>query len=83
MAVRLVIIGFVLFRSGILGFATTMTVSALITQLPLTPHPAGWYAGATLMSVAFIVATAAYGFWISQSGRRMFKDDILGPAARR
>jgi serine/threonine-protein kinase len=78
----LVVFGFVLFRSGILGFATAMNVTSLLTSLPLTPRPAGWYAGATVLSLAFIVAPAAYGFWISQSGRPLFRDDVLGPAAR-
>jgi hypothetical protein len=82
-AATLVVFGFVLFRSGILGFATAMNVMSLILSLPLTPRPAGWYAGVTILSLAVIVAPAVYGFWISQSGRPIFKDDILGPAARR
>jgi hypothetical protein len=81
--VRLVVLGFVLFRSGILGFATGMNLWALIIHLPLTPRPASWYAGAMVLSLAFIVAPALYGFWTSQAGRPLFRDEILGPAARR
>jgi len=81
-AITLVVFGFVIFRAGLLGFATTMNVGALIVSLSLTPRPASWYAGATLLTFAFIVAPAAYGFWISQSGRPMFRDDVLGPASR-
>ncbi len=79
----LVVLGFVLFRSGILGFATAMNITALITELPLTPRPASWYAGATLLSLAFITAPALYGFWTSQAGRPLFRDEILEPVARR
>jgi hypothetical protein len=77
------VVFFVLFRAGLLAFATTTTVSSLIGELPLTPHPAGWYAGATLLSLAFIMAPALYGFWVSQAGRPMFRDELLEPVARR
>ena len=82
-SIYFVAIWFALFRSGLLGFATAMNVFFLIDQLPLTPHPAGWYAGATLLSLAFIVAPALYGFWTSQAGRPFFRDEILGTAVRR
>ncbi len=71
-----------LFRGGLLAFAAALNVAALTEQLPLTPHPAGWYLGATLLSAAFVVAPALYGFWTSQAGRPLFRDAILEPAAR-
>ena len=83
MLLSLTIVWFVLFRFGLLSFATMFAVSALIGRMPLTPHPAGWYLGAMLMAVAFIVAPAFYGFWISQAGRPLFRDEVLEPAARR
>ena len=73
----------VLFRAGLLGFATMFGVSGLLTQLPLTPSPAGWYAGVMVVSLAFVVAPALYGFLISQGGRPLLRDEILGPAPRR
>ena len=73
----------VLFRAGLLGLATLASVSELLHQLPLTPNPAGWYLGTVLLSLAVIVAPALYGFWTSQAGRPLFRDEILGPAAKR
>jgi serine/threonine-protein kinase len=73
----------VLFRAGLLGLATWFSVIFLIDRLPLTLHPAAWYLGATLLSLAFIVAPALYGFWISQAGRPLFRDEVLEPLPRR
>jgi hypothetical protein len=77
------VVGFVLFRVGLLAFAATMTTTTLVAELPLTPHPAGWYAGSMLLELGFVVAPAVYGFWISQAGRPMFRDEFLEPVARR
>ena len=73
----------VLFRAGLLAFAATFIVSGLLEQLPLIPHPAGWYVGTMLLSLAAIVAPALWGFWTSQAGRPLFRDGILEPAVRR
>jgi len=73
----------VLFRAGLLGIAAWFSVAFLIDQMPITPHPAAWYLGATLISLACIVAPALYGFWISLAGRPLFRDEILEPAAPR
>ncbi|HET9300588.1 MAG TPA: serine/threonine-protein kinase, partial [Candidatus Polarisedimenticolaceae bacterium] len=66
----------VLFRAGFLALATMVTVSTLLSELPITPHPAAWYAGATLLSLAAIAAPALYGFWTSRAGRPLFQDAI-------
>lgn len=79
----LAIFWLVLFRAGLLALATMFCVSSLIDQMPLTPHPAGWYLGAMLLALAFIAAPALYGFWTSQAGRPIFRDEILEPAAER
>ena len=78
-----VLFWFVLFKAGLLGLATMTSVSTLIDQMPLTPHPEGWYLGAMVLALAFIVAPAFYGFWTSQAGRPLFRDGILDPAAER
>ncbi len=83
MLLWLAIAWFVLFRVGLLAFAAMFNVFRLIDQIPLTPHPAAWYLGATLLSLAFIIAPALYGFWISRAGRPLFRDDVLEPAPRR
>ncbi len=75
--------GYVLFRAGILGAAAVLATSGLVSQLPLTPHPAAWFAGATLFSIAAISAPVAWGFYSSQAWRPIVRDEILEPAARR
>ena len=75
----LVLAWLTLFRVGLLALATTINVSSLVAQLPLTPHPAGWYAGATLLSLACIVGLAVYGFWTSRAGRPLLRYDVLEP----
>jgi serine/threonine-protein kinase len=74
---------FVLFRAGLLAFAAMFVVSGLLEVLPLIPNPPAWYLGTMLLSLAVVVAPALYGFWISQAGRPLFRDEILEPAARR
>jgi serine/threonine-protein kinase len=77
------VIMFILFRVGLLGFASMFTVGTLIDELPLTIHPEGWYMGAVLLSLVFIAAPALWGFWTSQAGRPLFRDEILEPQIHR
>jgi len=60
-----------------LAFAAMFTFYRLIDNIPLTPHPAAWYLGTTLVSLAFLVAPALYGFKISRAGRPLFRDEVL------
>jgi hypothetical protein len=43
------------------------------------PHPAGWYLATMLLALLVIAAPALYGFWTSQAGRPLFRDEILEP----
>jgi hypothetical protein len=79
----LMLIGWtVLFRFGLLGLAAMTTVSQLIDGMPLTLHPEGWYLGSMLLALLFIAAPAAWGFWYSQGGRPLFRDELLEAPAR-
>jgi serine/threonine-protein kinase len=82
-SLALAIFWLLLFRVGLLAFAAMNCIGALLGEMPLTPHPAGWYLGGMLLAIAFIVAPAFYGFWTSQAGRPLFRDEILEPAAGR
>jgi serine/threonine-protein kinase len=73
----------VLFRAGLLAFATMRFITSLLEQMPMTPHPDGWYLGAMLLALAFILGPAFYAFWTSQAGRPLFRDEILEPASER
>jgi len=83
MSLLLAIAWLVLFRVGLLSFAALLMVWRLLDEIPLTPGPAGWYLGAMLLSLAAVVAPALYGFWTSQAGRPLFRDEILEPAGQR
>ncbi|HEX4826269.1 MAG TPA: serine/threonine-protein kinase [Candidatus Polarisedimenticolaceae bacterium] len=70
-----------LFRAGLLAFATMLTGANLIGTLPVTLGAPGWYAGAMLLSLSAIVAPAVWGFWTAQGGRPLFGDELeRGPA---
>jgi eukaryotic-like serine/threonine-protein kinase len=73
----------VLFRFGLLAFAAMFHVYRLLDRMPLTLHPEGWYMGTMLLTLTFIAAPPLWGFWTSQAGRPLFRDEILGPAAGR
>lgn len=72
----------VLFRFGLLAFATMYHVLRLLDQLPLTLQPDGWYLGAAVLGLAVIAAPALWGFWVSRAGRPLFRDEILEPSKR-
>ena len=74
------IIWLLLFRAGLLGLAAWFYVTFMLGGLPLTPHPAAWYLGTVLFSLAATLAPALYGFWISRAGRPLFADEVLEPS---
>jgi len=41
----------------------------LLTRLPLTLDPGAWYVSSSLIVLFIVLAAAAYGFIVSQSGR--------------
>jgi hypothetical protein len=73
----------VLFRYGLLSVAAALTISGLLSRLPLTWSPPAWYAGPMILALALVVAPALWGFWTSLAGRPLFRDAILEPAAPR
>ncbi|HKQ98622.1 MAG TPA: hypothetical protein VJV75_12165, partial [Candidatus Polarisedimenticolia bacterium] len=82
-AIEIVICWSVLSRAGLLAFATMFSVMRLFGQMPLTPHPAEWYAGTTVLTAALLAAPAIYGFWIARAGRPLLPADVLEPSAPR
>ena len=67
----------VLFRSGLLGFATLFCVLSLLSQLPLMLHPPAWLTGSTVLMLLAMALPVAWGFWFSHAGRPLFRDEIL------
>jgi serine/threonine-protein kinase len=58
-----------LFRFGLLTLVVTFMGKSLLTAFPLTFDTTAWYAGNTLIALAFIAALAVYGFRTSLAGR--------------
>jgi serine/threonine-protein kinase len=69
----------VLFRCGLLAFATVFCVYATIDHTLLPLHPSSWYGGAALLALAFAAAPAAWGFWFSRPRRTLLHDGMLEP----
>jgi serine/threonine-protein kinase len=67
-----------LFRFGLLTVVVGSTVKDLFETLPLTFDLTAWYADATLLTLAFVLALTCWGFWVSLAGRPLFRDEILG-----
>ena len=82
MSCFLVIFWVVLLRVGLLAAAAAFTMRALLTEMPLMPQPPAWYLGPMLLALVCIAAPAFYGFWVSQAGRPLFRDEVLEPAVR-
>jgi serine/threonine-protein kinase len=68
----------VLFRAGLLAFATMMLVSEVMTLLPLTFALGAWWAGPTWLVLAMVLGLAIWGFRGALAGRPVFRDEVLG-----
>ncbi len=66
-----------LFRFGLLTVVVGATVNDLFENLPLTFDLTAWYADATLLTLALVLALSIWGFWVSLAGQPLFRDEIL------
>ena len=72
---------FVLFRFGVLTWATTMFVSFLQTELPATSSPSDWYFTSTVLVVVVVAGLGVYGARTALAGRALFRDELLTDSA--
>ena len=56
-------------RLGLLTSVVMLSSERLLTRLPLTLDPGAWYVSSSLTVLLIVVAMAAYGFIVAQSGR--------------
>ena len=68
---------FVLFRFGVLTWATTMFVSFLQSELPATFSPSDWYFTSTVLVVVVVVGLGVYGTRTALAGQSLFRDKLL------
>lgn len=64
----------VFLRLGFLAGIVMMFTEWALWGAPLTTNFSAWYAGNGLAVVACLLALAAFGFYTSQAGRRIFQD---------
>jgi serine/threonine-protein kinase len=74
--VVLLTMAFVVLRWGLLSLCVTLLFSNL-ASLPLG-GPSAWYFGSTAFVVAGVMALAAWAFYISLGGRKLWKEDFFG-----
>jgi hypothetical protein len=66
----------VLFRFGLLSIIAGATVGDLLRQMPIAHDLASWRGAPTVLTLAILVALAAWGFWTSLAGRPLFRDEL-------
>ena len=65
-------------RFGLLAFVAGVFVQLTLVRFLTTTDLAAWYADGTLFAFAVVLALAAYGFYLSLAGQKIF--GILGDA---
>ena len=64
-------------RFGLVTLAAGIWTVDLLLSVPVTSDPSSWYAGSTAFVYLSILGLAAYGFWTSLGGRRLWTDALL------
>jgi serine/threonine-protein kinase len=67
----------VLYRFGLLAVIAGFFVHFVLVGFPLTVDLSVWYAGRSIFALALTGAIAVYGFYRSQGGRPLFREEIL------
>jgi len=68
---------FGLMRFGLLTAAFCVLTIHFFDVIPVTTDFSTWYAGATLLLLITLVALAAYGFYTSLAGEKVFRGGLL------
>lgn len=68
---------FVLMRFGLLAFMAGILVISLVESFPVTTQFSLWYSGYALVTLAFIVAIAFFGFYTSLGGHPLLGKAVL------
>ncbi len=61
-------------RLGLLAAVAFFYASYVLTDFPLTANPGSWYWGNSLFALGIVTAIGAYGFYLSTTGRSLFRD---------
>ena len=64
-------------RFGLVTLAAGIWTVDLLLSVPVTADPSAWYAGSTAFVYLSILGLAAYGFWTSLGGRRLWSEELF------
>lgn len=64
-------------RFGLISLAVGVLCADLTLNMPITLDFSNWYAARSLCVVLVFVAIAAWGFYTSLAGQRLWKEDIF------
>jgi hypothetical protein len=59
-------------RFGLLAFISGIFVRFLLVSFPITTDLTVWYSDAAVFPLAVVLAVAAYGFYVSLAGQKIF-----------
>ena len=71
------IAAFAVVRFGLISLAVGVLCADVMINMPLTLDFSNWYAARPLCVVLVFVAIAAWGFYTSLAGQRLWKEDIF------
>jgi hypothetical protein len=71
------IAAFAIVRFGLVALAAGIFTVDLVASAPMTASPSSWYAPATAFVFLTVLALAAWGFYASLGGRRLWSDAVF------
>ncbi len=72
-----ILIIWLLIRFGVLPVAVALVIGILLGNFPITSDFSAWYAGASLLALATVLAIALWSFRVALGGRELWKEDFL------
>ena len=66
-----------LMRFGVLPLAVGLMIQVLLFSFPITSDFSAWYAGASILALATVLAIALWSFRVALGGRQVWKEDFL------
>jgi hypothetical protein len=72
-----ILILWLLIRFGVLPLAVSIVVEYLLDSFPITSDFSAWYAGASILALATVLAIGLWSFRVALGGRELWKEDFL------
>jgi serine/threonine protein kinase len=72
-----ILIIWLLIRFGVLPVAVALVIGIFLGNFPITSDFSAWYAGASILALATVLAIALWSFRVALGGRQIWKEDFL------